>query len=102
MEIREEKEITEVRKVVVARACDVCGKKHQGRFTPDDWHLFNHHHNEWGADSVDSYEYHEVCSVKCYASKFNECVQDLENRRDAKVDDFEIQFARILNEKLNS
>lgn len=96
MEIRETKEVTETKSVVVAHKCDVCGKINNGKNIPDEWHSFNHHHNEWGNDSIDSYEYHEVCSPVCYWTKFKECVKDLEGYSDAKVDDFEIQFARRL------
>ena len=96
MKIEERKQVTETKIVTVARKCDVCGKVHEGKYTPDEWHEFNHHHNEWGNDSIDSYEYHEVCSAECYAVKFKECVKDLEGYTNAKVDEFEIQFAREL------
>ncbi len=94
MKIKERKEVTEIKTVVVGRKCDVCGKTHEGRYTPDEWHEFDHHHNEWGNDSVDSYEYHEVCSAECYAVKFKQCVKELEGYTNAEVDGFEIQFAR--------
>lgn len=96
MEITEKKNITEFKEVVVARLCDVCGKKHEGKHTPNDWHTFSHSHNEWGNDSIDSYEYHEVCSAECYWIKFKECLEDLVGRTDAQVDDFEVKFARLL------
>jgi hypothetical protein len=96
MEIKENKEVTEIRSVIIARKCDVCGKVHEGEHTPDEWHSFNHHHQEWGNDSYDSCEYHEVCSPECYWVKFKECVLDLKGRNNAKVDEFEIQFARRL------
>ena len=96
MKVVETKQVTETKMVTVARKCDVCGKVHKGKRTPNEWHAFNHHHNEWRNDSVDSYEYHEVCSPECYVVKFKECVKDLEGRTNAKVDDFEIQFARKL------
>ena len=96
MKVQKVKKVTEVKKVTVAHKCDVCGKVHEGKCIPDDWHQFNHHHNEWGNDSIESYEYHEVCSAECYVVKFKECVKDLEGVRDGKVDEFEIQFARKL------
>lgn len=98
MEMKEIKEVTEVKMVTIGRKCDVCGTIHEGRDLPDEWHSFNHHHNEWGNDSVDSYEYHEVCSPKCYWEKFKYCVKDLTGYTNAKIDDFEIQFARLLLE----
>lgn len=96
MEVKEIKQVIKIESVTVARICDVCGKIHEGKYTPDEWHTFNHHHNEWGNDSIDSYEYHEVCSPNCYWTKFKECVEDLKGYKNAKVDDFEIQFARLL------
>jgi hypothetical protein len=98
MEIKEKKQVTEFKEVTIGRKCDVCGKIHEGKYTPDEWHTFNHHHNEWGSYSYDSYEYHEVCSPECYWIKFKECVEDLKGYSNAKVDEFEIQFARMLLE----
>lgn len=98
MKITEKRTVTEFKNVTIGRKCDVCRKTHEGDEFPDEWHSFSHHHNEWGNDSCDSYEYHEVCSPKCYWDKFKECVEDLSGRSNAKVDEFEIQFARLLLE----
>lgn len=102
MEIKEKQTVTETKEITIGYKCDVCGKESHGKYFPDDWHSFSHNHNEWGDDSVDSYEYHLVCSAECYSVKLNECVIDLEGRRDAKVDEMEIQFARKLNTLLQS
>lgn len=96
MEIKENKQVIEFKSVTVAIKCDVCGKVHEGKDIPDEWHTFSHHHDEWGNDSCDSHEYHEVCSPECYWAKFKECVEDLKGYNNAKVDEFEIQFARRL------
>ena len=96
MKIQERKETTEIKMVTTGVKCDVCGKVHEGKYAPNEWHEFSHHHNHWGNDSIESYVYHEVCSPECYAIKFKECVKDLGGREDAKVDGFEIQFARRL------
>lgn len=93
MKIKERKEVTEVKMVTVGHKCDVCGTIHEGSELPDEWHSFNHQRNEWGNDNV---EYHEVCSPKCYWEKFKYCVEDLTGYTYAKVDEFEIQFARLL------
>jgi len=100
MEVKERKEVTEVKMVTIARKCDVCGKIHKGKYTPDEWHTFSHSHNEWGNDSVDSIEHHEVCSPKCYLVKFKECIKDLSGRNSAEIDSFDIKFARLLIENL--
>ena len=97
MKIEETKEITEMKRVTTGIKCDVCGKFHSGDRAPDDWHSFNHHHSEWGNDSIDSYVYHDVCSPKCYLIKFKECVNDLSGRRFAQVDGLDIEFARKLS-----
>jgi len=96
MEIKETKQVTKLMSVTVARKCDVCGNIHEGQYTPSEWHTFEHHHNEWGNDSVDSYENHEVCSPECYWTKFKQCVLELDGMNSAEVDGFEIQFARRL------
>lgn len=96
MEIKEKQEVIEIKSVTVAIKCDVCGKIHKGTDVPYEWHSFNHNHNEWGNDSHESYEFHQVCSPECYWVKFKECVLDLKGRKWAKVDEFEIQFARRL------
>ena len=98
MEVREQREVTELKVITIAVKCDVCEKINKESDIPSEWHGFNHHHNEWGNDSIDSYEYHDVCSPKCYWIKFKECVDDLDGYSDAKVDNFEIQFARLLIE----
>ncbi len=96
MEIKEKKIIKEFKEVTVAIKCDACGKIYKGKDTPDEWHTFNQHHNEWGNDSCDSYKRYEVCSAECYWSKFKECIADLKGYSNAKIDNFEIQFARLL------
>ena len=94
MKIEKRLEVTEVKMVTIGRKCDVCEKVSDEKYTPDDWHSFSHNHNEWGNDSVDSYEYHEVCSPECYVIKLKECVEELADYENARVGDFEIQFAR--------
>jgi hypothetical protein len=100
MEVKERKEVTEFKMVTIARKCDVCGIEHKGKYTPDEWHEFSHSHNEWGNDSIDSVENHEVCSPKCYWEKFKDCVHDLKGRNNAEIDGFDIHFARLLIENL--
>lgn len=46
MDIKETKEVTEVKTVTVGHKCDNCGKIHKGDF-PDEWHNFSSHHNHW-------------------------------------------------------
>lgn len=99
--LKEKQTVTEFKEIIVGYQCDVCKKIENVKSTPDDWHSFSHQHNEWGNDSCDSYEYHLVCSPKCYAIKFNECIKDLDGCYDAKIDEFEIDFARKLNLTLN-
>jgi len=40
--------------------CDFCGKEITGKF----WQLTTHH-NDWGNDSIDSYEHFDLCSREC-------------------------------------
>lgn len=59
--------------VVIAKKCDVCGKEIPksesvcGREYP--FFSITTHHNDWGNDSIDSYEYFHACSSEC-ATKF--------------------------------
>ncbi len=64
MEITETKIITEPRKIscVVGVKCDMCGDIIQkGKVY---YHIITHH-NDWGNDSIDSYEDFDLCS-DCY------------------------------------
>lgn len=45
---------------LVGIMCDICGKEITGKF----WQLTTHHH-DWGNDSIDSYEYFDLCSREC-------------------------------------
>ena len=89
----ETKEVTEFKQVVIGRKCDVCQKESYGVYFPDNWHRFDTHHNDWGNDSGESYEYHEVCSAECYSVKFKKCVKTLIGVETAKIDGFAIEFA---------
>ena len=102
MDIKETKEVTEVKSVTVGHKCDNCGKVHNGDF-PDEWHNFSSHHNQWRSDSIDSYKYYDVCSPECYVEKLTEVVEgEMSGIYDGEVDDMEIQFARRMVEYFKS
>ena len=96
MKIQEQQIVTENILATVAIKCDVCGNIHKDKYLPDDWHQISMHHNHWGNDSSESYEYFDVCSPDCYWKKIKECVSEYEGFTDAKIDDFEIEFIRKL------
>lgn len=96
MYLKEQKSVTEFKEITVGIKCDVCGKIHKCSYIPDEWHNISMHHNDWGNDSVDSYESFDVCSPKCYITKLKECVKELDGRHSAEVDYFDIYFARLL------
>lgn len=59
--IRTEKfEVEQIHVVKATRTCDICHKK----IKKDYWKICRHH-GDWGNDSVDSYEYWDVCSEEC-------------------------------------
>lgn len=64
MEIRETKIITEPRKIsyVVGIRCDRCGDDIK---ESEVYYNVVTHHNDWGNDSIDSYEDFDLCS-DCY------------------------------------
>jgi hypothetical protein len=53
--------------------CDVCGKEIEAK-NPY-WNLTTHHH-DWGNDSIDSYEYFDICSADCLRKKFDEYLKN--------------------------
>ena len=51
-------------KIVVQTQCDICKKLAEGD-GPDGWLSLSSGHSEWGNDSVDSMDHHDVCSYAC-------------------------------------
>ena len=96
MEIKEKKEITIIKYITTSIKCDVCGISHYGNDLPKYWHNISISHNEWGNDSIDSIEDFDVCSKECYIIKFKDCVKNYEDRYNAQIDGFSLQFARLL------
>lgn len=70
MEIRETKIITEPRKIsyVVGIRCDRCGDDIK---ESEVYYNVVTHHNDWGNDSIDSYENFDLCN-DCYLSFIGE------------------------------
>lgn len=55
---------------VISKRCDVCGKdippaskSFPRELTP--YYKIKTHHNDWGNDSIESYEYKDACSPEC-------------------------------------
>lgn len=63
----------EVNKVTHLK-CDICGKIFTGPY----W-IAHVHHNDWGNDSVDSYEYYDLCSENCVGVMFQKYMADCRN-----------------------
>ena len=64
--------VTEKVLVKETRYCDVCGKeigKHKSY-----WHISTH--EDWGNDTIDSFEYFDICSENCMREKFEEYLKD--------------------------
>lgn len=51
------------KRVVAFYNCDNCKKSVKSE---EDIKSFHGGHQEWGNDSIESYEYFDVCSMKCY------------------------------------
>ena len=101
MKITEYKEVTQKKEVTVGFKCDNCGKVHSSNSLPDDWHEFSGHHNSWGNDSCESYEYYMACSPECYAKLLHNAVEEYKEYSTAEIDDFSIDFAVKLSFLLN-
>jgi hypothetical protein len=80
--------------VTTGYECDVCGKKING--FPSNWFHFNQHHDGWGNDSIDSYQYFDVCSPGCFLTQLKESVDKLKDERTGEVPDMPIEFAEAL------
>lgn len=78
--------------------CDACGKAYPANA---DLFYFNSHHQDWGNDSIDSYEYHHACSVDCYTMLLGKCIDALsDNQRTAEIADMPYGFVKMLYERL--
>jgi len=51
--------------------CDICGKIFTGPY----W-IASVHHNDWGNDSIDSYEGYDLCSENCVGIVFQKYMND--------------------------
>ena len=60
----------EVNKVTHLK-CDICGKVFTGPY----W-IANVHHNDWGNDSVDSYNNFDLCGKDCVEVMFQKYMND--------------------------
>jgi len=101
-EITELKEVTETKYVTVGYKCDSCGKVHTSKDLPNDWHEFNGHHNSWGCDSVDSYQYYVTCGLQCYGKLLREAIESFKDYDDSEIDGFSLGFARKMSEFFNN
>lgn len=102
MKLTEVQELTSLKEVTIGYKCDNCGKIHNGASIPDDWHDFSGHHNSWGNDSRDSYEFYTSCSPECYGKLLKKAVEEFSGYCDAIVDGFEIDFAKRMSIFLNT
>ena len=61
MKIIEHKKVERTVEEVVGIACDTCKE----RITIAPWYEVMTYHNDWGHDSIDSYEHSDFCSYSC-------------------------------------
>lgn len=71
MRIHKNIEKTIETEILVAVKCDICGKEITGKF----WQLTTHHH-DWGNDSIDSYEYKDLCSRECINKALDDYIKN--------------------------
>ena len=82
MKIETKQETTKVvvESVITGRKCDICGKDILpiNIYSVDQYNYFliTTHHHDWGNDSVDSYEYYDVCSPECVMAFANKYIRD--------------------------
>jgi hypothetical protein len=93
MRITEEQDI--LTEVTVAVVCDGCGKKSTVD-APRHWEHFMSGHGEWGNDSVDSCEWHDACSMRCFVEVAREVVGMYDNYSSLEVGGLNISFLKDL------
>ncbi len=90
--------VTENVKVGETMVCDVCGKEipHRTGY----WRLTTHH-NDWGNDSIDSYENMDICSPECLRKKFDEyIIESTEKGYEYNTKCFEAEHDRYFNKTM--
>ena len=80
--------VTEKVLVKETRYCDICKKEIESNKSY--WKLTTHH-NDWGNDSIDSYEYFDVCSKECMRNKFEEYLEDSGDERYSNTMCFDVE-----------
>ena len=68
---KETRQVNKTVKIFKCLKCDICGKEFTGPY----W-IANTHHDDWGNDSVDSYENFDLCSEKCVEVMFQKYMKD--------------------------
>lgn len=58
---------------VVGIKCDICKKEITGKY----WRLTTHH-DDWGNDSIDSYEHFDLCSRECINKALDDYIKNCE------------------------
>ena len=94
MEITKKKTVFE--NVTIGHKCDVCKKQHDGENYPNSWHYFNHSHESWGNDSIDSVEWFLVCSPECYFKQLKESLKEVGEYDEASIDNMGGDFVKEL------
>jgi hypothetical protein len=67
----EQKEVTEVKEILVGLTCDICGEKidiNKG------YYKATIGHNDWGNDSIESIEKKDICSDECLKKEFEQYI----------------------------
>lgn len=95
-EIKEIKEVTTTKEVIVGFKCDACGIESTGPYMPEDWHHFKTGHGGWGNDSFESIIYFDVCTPNCYIGIMGREVIKLTGKEDGSADGMTIPFAANL------
>lgn len=99
--------ITEVRPQTIVNKeytigvnCDICKSKHIGHTPPKNWFILDAHHASWGNDSIDSWEYRDVCSVNCYIIALEYFISDFEKYDTSIINGMGIAFAKKILEHM--
>jgi len=85
------KKIVIVQDCVVGKKCDICGKEIPPTVIPHkygdpvyDYYEITTHHNDWGNDSIDSYEHFDACSPECAYKLWDEYIHNSRGVRNTR------------------
>jgi hypothetical protein len=83
MKVYEEKLVTKKEKVLTKITCDQCEKEIKKN---EEYYYVATHHMDWGNDSIDSYEYKDICSDECLRKEVEDYIGDPSSTKEIEIE----------------